>query len=123
MQITVHEFARRLSALGAKAFAATDVVALAETAGVRISADGHVDAALAQRLLDRAAPASPVTGAQIVEPDWVAPASQAPAAPAIPPVVFSSPGAVDGPAELPPARPRSRTGPPARRPDSRRTGR
>ncbi|MFC7530951.1 hypothetical protein [Actinoplanes sp. GCM10030250] len=118
--ISVHEFARRLSALGPRAFAAADVVGLAETAGLRISPDDSIDADQAQRLLNGAAPAVPVTGTQIVAPHWTPPA---PAGQRVPPVVFSSPGAVDGPVDAPPVRPRGRPSTPARRPDSRRSGR
>jgi hypothetical protein len=60
--INVHEFARRLSTLGADTFTSDDVVDLATAADVRISADLEIDATLAQRLLDQISPALPVTG-------------------------------------------------------------
>ncbi|MCO8277921.1 hypothetical protein M1L60_45850 [Actinoplanes sp. TRM 88003] len=118
--IDVQEFARRLSSLGAEAFTSDDVVDLATAADVRMSADLEIDAALAQRLLDQVSPPPAVTGAQIVASQWPPPVSSRPAAPA---VSFSSPGAVDGPADQP-GRPR-RSGPVrnGRRPTSRRPGR
>jgi hypothetical protein len=118
--INVEEFARRLSTLAAGAFSSDDVVDLATAADVRISADLEIDATLAQRLLDQISPALPVTGAQIAASQWPPPTSSRPAAPA---VSFSSPGAVDGPADQP-TRPRS-SGPArsGRRSGSRRTGR
>ena len=118
--INVQEFARRLSAVGADAFTSDDVVDLATAADVRISADLEIDATLAQRLLDQISPALPVTGAQIAASQWPPPKSSRPAAPS---VSFSSPGAVDGPADQP-TRPRS-SGPArsGRRLGSRRTGR
>ena len=118
--ITMQEFARRLSTLGADTFTDSDVVDLATAADVRINPDLGVDAALAQRLLDHFSPAVPVTGAEMVAPEWPPPMSAHPAAP---PVVFSSPGAVDSPADQP-GRPR-KSGPArgGRRPDSRRSGR
>ncbi|WP_250007623.1 hypothetical protein [Actinoplanes sp. M2I2] len=118
--ITVQEFARRLSTLGAETYTDSDVVDLATDADVRLNSDLGVDAGLAQRLLDHLAPASPVTGPEIVATEWPPPTSSHPAAP---PVVFSSPGAVDN-NEDPPGRPRSAgRGRPGRRPDSRRSGR
>src|ERR1044072_1286604 len=96
--INVQEFARRLSTLGTDAFTIDDVVDLATAADVRISADLEIDANLAQRLLDRMSPAVPVTGAQIVASQWPPPVSSRPTAP---PVTFSSPGAVDAPADQP----------------------
>ncbi|MBB2946528.1 hypothetical protein FB565_006296 [Actinoplanes lutulentus] len=118
--INVHEFARRLSTLGAAVFTSDDIVDLATAVDVRISPDLAIDANLAQRLLDHISPALPVTGAQIAASEWPPPISTRPVAP---PMLFSNPGAVDGPAAQP-GRPRgsgpARTG---RRPDSRRTGR
>jgi hypothetical protein len=118
--VNAQEFARRLSSLGAKEFTLDDVVDLATDADVRISPDLEIDESVAQRLLDRVSPAVPVTGAEIVASQWPPPVSARPAAP---PAVFSSPGAVDGPADQP-GRNRgsgpSRTG---RRPDPRRGGR
>jgi hypothetical protein len=75
---------------------------------------------VAQRLLDQISPTPAVTGAQIAASQWPPPKSSRAVAP---PVSFSSPGAVDGPADQP-ARPRS-SGPArgGRRPSSRRTGR
>jgi hypothetical protein len=118
--INAQEFARRLSTLGPDAFTSDDVVDLATAAEVRISSDLEIDATVAQRLLDQISPALPVTGAQIAASQWPPPTSSRPAAP---PVSFSSPGAVDGPADQPT---RSRGSGPARggrRPGSRRTGR
>ena len=119
--IDMQEFARRLSTLGADAFTSDDVVDLATAADMRISADLEIDAALAQRLLDQISPALPVTGVQIAASQWPPPVSSRPAAPS---VSFSSPGAVDGPADQ---RSRPRSSGPARsggrRPGSRRTGR
>jgi hypothetical protein len=118
--INVQEFARRLSALGAGAFTSDDVVDLATEADVRISADLEIDATLAQRLLDQVSPTLPVTGAQIAASQWPPQQSSRPAAPS---VSFSSPGAVDAPADQP-ARPRSsRPARSGRRPSSRRNGR
>jgi hypothetical protein len=100
--INVQEFARRLSDLGVEAFTSDDVVDLATAAEVRISADTEIDATIAQRLLDQITPALPVTGAQIAASQWPPAQSSRPAAPS---VSFSSPGAVDAPAD-PPTRPR-----------------
>jgi hypothetical protein len=118
--INVQEFARRLNALGTAEFTSDDVWDLATAAEVRLSADHAIDATVAQRLLDQLSPALPVTGAQITALHWPPPQSSRPAAPA---VSFSSPGAVDGPADQP-VRPRS-SGPArsGRRSGSRRTGR
>jgi hypothetical protein len=118
--INVEEFARRLSTLGADAFTSDDVVDLATAADVRISSDLEIDATMAQRLLDQIAPTLPVTGAQIAASQWPPPMSSRPAAPS---VAFSSPGAVDGPADQL-SRPRS-AGPArsGRRLGPRRTGR
>ena len=120
--IDVQEFARRLSSLGADAFTGDDIVDLATAAEVRISADLEIDAGLAQRLLDRVSPEVPVTGAQITAAQWPPPVSTRPPAP---PVTFSSPGAVDGPAELPARNHGSGSGPArnGRRPGPRRTSR
>jgi hypothetical protein len=118
--INLQEFARRLSTLGAEVFTSDDVVDLATAADVRISADLEIDAALAQRLLDRISPPVPVTGAQIAAAQWPPPTSSRPAAPA---VSFSSPGAVDGPADQPTRSRNSGSGNGGRRPGSRRTGR
>jgi hypothetical protein len=75
---------------------------------------------MAQRLLDQISPALPVTGAQIAASQWPPPTSSRPAAPS---VSFSSPGAVDGPADQL-SRPRgSGSAGSGRRPSSRRTGR
>ena len=118
--INVQEFARRLSTLGTDTFTSDDVVDLATAADVRISADLEIDANLAQRLLDRISPTLPVTGAQITASQWPPPTSSRSTAP---PVSFSSPGAVDSPADQPT---RSRSSRPARsgqRPGPRRPGR
>ena len=118
--INVQEFARRLSTLGADEFTGDDVVDLATAADVRINADLEIDATLAQRLLDQMSPTPPVTGAQMAASQWPPPTSSRPAAPS---VSFSSPGAVDGPADQPTRSHGSRSGRGGRRPDSRRTGR
>jgi hypothetical protein len=118
--INLPELARRLSSLGPETFTSDDVMDLATAADVRINPDLGIDANSAQRLLDSFSPTAPVTGAQIVASDWPPPTSSRPAAP---PVTFSSPGAVDGPADQSDRSRRtgpSRTG---RRPDSRRSGR
>jgi hypothetical protein len=95
-------------------------VDLATAADVRISADLEIDTSMAQRLLDHISPTLPVTAAQITASQWPPRVSSQPAAPS---VSFSSPGAVDGPADQP-SRPR-RSGPKRsdRRPGPRRTGR
>ena len=118
--INVQEFARRLSTLEAGAFTSDDVVDLATAADVRISADLEIDADVAQLLLDRMSPAVPVTGAQLVASQWPPPVSSRPAAPG---VTFSSPGAVDGPADQPTHPRRSGPARTGRRPGSRRTTR
>ena len=118
--INVQEFARRLSTLGADTFTSDDVVDLATAADVRISADLEIDATLAQRLLDQISPTLPVTGVQIAASQWPPPTSSRPAAPS---VSFSSPGAVDGPADQPTRRRSSGPAGSGRRPGSRRTGR
>jgi len=103
--INVQEFARRLNTLGADAFTSDDVVGLATAADVRISADLDIDATMAQRLLDQISPTLPVNGAQIAASHWPPPQSSRPAAPT---VSFSSPGAVDGPADQPTRSPQFR---------------
>jgi hypothetical protein len=118
--INVQEFARRLSTLGADTFTSDDVVDLATAAEVRISADLEIDATLAQRLLDQISPTVAVTGVQIAASRWPPPTSSRPAAPS---VSFSSPGAVDGPADQPRRRGSSGPARSGRRPGSRRTGR
>jgi hypothetical protein len=118
--INVQEFARRLSTLGADTFTSDDVVDLATAADMRISADLEIDANLAQRLLDQISPTLPVTGVQIAASQWPPPTSSRPAAPS---VSFSSPGAVDGPADQPTRRRSSGPARSGRRPGSRRTGR
>jgi hypothetical protein len=117
--IDVQEFARRLSTL-AEAFTIDDVVDLATAADVRISAELEIDAVLAQRLLDQISPALPVTGAQMAASQWPPPESSRPA---VPSVSFSSPGAVDGPADQPGRSRGSGAARGGRRPGSRRTGR
>ncbi|MEU1755997.1 hypothetical protein ABZ436_25540 [Micromonospora matsumotoense] len=118
--INVQEFARRLSTLGADAFTSDDVVDLATAADVRISADVEIDATVAQRLLDQISPTLPVTGAQVAASQWPPPESSRPA---VPSVSFSSPGAVDGPADQPTRRRSSGSAGSGRRPGSRRAGR
>jgi hypothetical protein len=118
--IDVQEFARRLSTLGAGAFTSDDVVDLATAAEVRISGDLEIDASLAQRLLDQVSPAVSITGAQIAASQWPPPRSSRPA---VPSVSFSSPGAVDGPADQPGRPGGSGSARSGRRPGSRRTGR
>jgi hypothetical protein len=119
-KINAAEFARWLSTLGAKTFTSDDIVDLATAADVRISSDLVIDAATAQRLLDRVTPPVPVTGAQIAAPEWPPVTSSRPVAP---PVTFSSPGAVDGHTDQPSRHSRSGPGRTGRRPDSRRHGR
>ena len=99
--ISVQEFARRLSTLGT-AVTSDDVEDLADAAGVRIDPGRGIDAGQAQQLLDRVSTPVPVTGTVIVASVWPPPEA---ARPAVAPVVFSSPGAVDAPADQP-ARPR-----------------
>jgi hypothetical protein len=118
--IDVQEFARRLSDLGTDAFTIDDVVDLATAADARMSLDLEIDAALAQRLLDQISPALPVPGAQMAGSQWPPPQS---GRPAVPSVSFSSPGAVDGPADQPTRSRRSASERGGRRPGSRRTGR
>ena len=118
--INAQEFARRLSTLDADVFSGDDVVDLATAADVRISADLEIDADLAQRLLDQISPALPVTGAQITASSWPPPM---PTRPPAPPVSFSSPGAVDGPADQPTRSRGAGPGRSGRRPGTRRTGR
>ena len=114
--INVHEFARRLSTLGTEAFTSDDVIDLATAADVRISADLEIDAAVAQRLLDQISPPLPVTGVQITASLWPPPASSRPAAPSL---SFSSPGAVDSPADQPTRRRSSGPARSGRRPGHR----
>lgn len=118
--IDVQEFARRLSTLGADAFTVDDVVDAATAADVRISADLAIDPDVAQRLLDQISPSMPVTGAQMVASQWPPNVSSRPAAPS---VTFSSPGAVDAPADQPARRRSSRPGDNPRRSGSRRSNR
>ncbi len=118
--INVQEFALRLSTLSTHTFTSDDVVDLATAADVRISADLDIDATLAQRLLDRISPPVPVTGAQIAASQWPPPMSPRSTAP---PVSFSSPGAVDGPADQPTRGRSSQSGRNRQQPGSRRTGR
>ena len=114
--ISVQEFARRLSDLGTKAVTSHDVEDLADSAGVRIDPGQGIGADQAQRMLDRLSPPVPVTPAAMVASSWPPPEA---VRPAVAPVVFSSPGAVDAPADQP-ARPR-RSGPAhSERPRSRR---
>ena len=116
--ISVHEFARRLSDLTPATVTDYDIEDLADAAGVRIDPARGIDAGQAQHMLDLVSPAVPVSGTAIVAESWPPPEA---ARPAVAPVVFSSPGAVDA-SSGPPARPRSsgkaRTG----RPGSRRSG-
>jgi hypothetical protein len=114
--ITVHEFARRVTTSATMQVASADVMRSAAAEGVHLSPESGVDAALAQWLLDRLAPTVPVTGVSIVAPDWVPPSTR-PSSPVVPPVVFSNPGAVDGPSD-PPMRPVGRTGQRSPRPAS-----
>jgi hypothetical protein len=115
--ISVQEFARRLTDLGPEAVTSHDVEDLADAAGVRIDPGRGIDAGQAQQLLDQISRSVPVTAAAMVDASWPPPEA---VRPAVAPVVFSSPGAVDAPSD-PPARPR-RSGP-ARpeRPRSRRS--
>jgi hypothetical protein len=117
--INVQEFARRLSTLGPATVTSEDVEDLADAAGVRVDPAKGIDAGQAQQMLDHLSPPASVSGADLVASLWPPPATSRPAAP---PVLFSSPGAVDNPTG-PPARPR-RSGPSRNgRPDSRRSGR
>ncbi|BEL06177.1 hypothetical protein Q0Z83_043680 [Actinoplanes sichuanensis] len=100
--ISVQEFARRLTDLGPKVVSSHDVEDLADEAGVRIDPGRGIDAVQAQRLLDLVSPTVPVTAAAMVASSW--PPAEA-VRPAVAPVVFSSPGAVDAPSD-PPTRPR-----------------
>ncbi|WP_436535920.1 hypothetical protein [Actinoplanes sp. HUAS TT8] len=117
--INVQEFARRLSSLGSATVTSEDVEDAADEAGVRIDPARGIDAGQAQQMLDHLKPPVPVTGAEIVAAQWPPVAAR----PAAPSVLFSSPGAVDGPSG-PVMRPR-RSGPGRGngRPDSRRSGR
>jgi hypothetical protein len=118
--ISVEEFARRLSTLGPAAVTSDDVEDAADAAGVRIDPGRGVDAGQAQQLLDHIAPSAPVSGTEIAAEQWPPPEALRPV---VAPVMFSSPGAVDAPADQP-GRPRrsgpARTGRPG---GSRRTGR
>ncbi|BBH67918.1 hypothetical protein ACTI_46030 [Actinoplanes sp. OR16] len=116
--ISVQDFARRLSDLGPVAVSSHDIEDLADAAGVRIDPGRGLDAGQAQRLLDLLSPPVAVTAAAIVGPVWPPPESEA-ARPAVAPVVFSSPGAVDAPDDQP-ARPRRAGRPPADRRRGRR---
>ncbi|WP_221322580.1 hypothetical protein [Actinoplanes sp. L3-i22] len=116
--IDVQEFARRLSTLG-PAVTTEDIEDLADAAGVRIDPARGIDADQAQRMLDHHSSSAGVSGVELVATQWPPSADVRSVAP---PVVFSSPGAVDNPTG-PPARPR-RSGPAHHgRPDSRRSGR
>jgi hypothetical protein len=117
-EISKQELARRLIMLSAAPLTVGDVMRLAAAADVRIGSADSVDAAQAQRLLDQISPPVAATGAQIVAADWPPPERPKPA----PPVVFSSPGAVDGPEDQP-VRPRNSYAPRAGRPTFGRTGR
>ncbi|MFG1611081.1 hypothetical protein [Actinoplanes sp. NPDC049265] len=59
--INVHEFARRLNAVGADEFTDDDIWDLATAGEVRISGD-EIDATMAQRLLDQISPTPPEPG-------------------------------------------------------------
>jgi hypothetical protein len=100
--ISVQEFARRLSDLDSDAVTSHDVEDLADAAGVRIDPGRGLDAGQVQQMLDLVSPSVPVTAAAMVASSW--PPAEA-VRPAVAPVVFSSPGAVDAPSD-PPARPR-----------------
>ena len=118
--ISVQEFARRLSTLGPATVTSDDIEDAADAAGVRIDPARGIDAGQAQQMLDHLSPAGQVTGTTIVAEPWPPPET---ARSAIAPVVFSSPGAFEAPAD-PPARPRrspqKRTGRPG---GPRRSGR
>jgi hypothetical protein len=114
--ISVQEFSRRLTDLGPKVVTSHDIEDLADAAGVRIDPGRGIDAGQAQRLLDLLSPSAPVTAAALVGPSWP---PEEDVRPAVAPVVFSSPGAVDAPSD-PPARPRRSGQARADRPHSRR---
>ncbi|HWS34628.1 MAG TPA: hypothetical protein VN408_18045 [Actinoplanes sp.] len=117
--ISVQEFASRLSTLGTAVVTSHDVEDLADTAGVRIDPGRGIDAGQAQQMLDHLSPPVPVNGTALVASTWPPPEA---VRPAVAPMVFSNPGAVNAPAGQP-ARPRrsgqSRTGRPG---GSRRSG-
>lgn len=100
--ISVQEFARRLTDLGPNTVTSHDIEDLADAAGVRIDPGRGIDAGQAQQILDLASPSAPVSAAAMVASPWPPPED---VRPAVAPVVFSSPGAVDAPSD-PPARPR-----------------
>ncbi|KUL27785.1 MULTISPECIES: hypothetical protein [Actinoplanes] len=124
--INVQEFARRLGTLGSTTVTSDDIEDLADAAGVRVDPARGIDAGQAQQMLNHLSPPVSVTGNEIVASTWPPPTASRPVAP---PVLFSSPGAVDAPAELPsrasrksgPSRNNGR--PDSRRSDSRRSGR
>ncbi|BEL13031.1 hypothetical protein Q0Z83_112220 [Actinoplanes sichuanensis] len=100
--ISVQEFARRLTDLGPETVTSHDVEDLADAAGVRIDPGRGIDAGQAQQMLDRVSPSVPVSAAAMVASPW--PPSEA-VRPAVAPVGFSNPGAVEAPSD-PPTRPR-----------------
>ncbi len=114
--ISMQEFARRLTDLGSKTVTSHDVEDLADAAGVRVDPGRGIDAGQAQQMLDLVTPSVPVSAAAMVASPWPPPEA---ARPAVAPVVFSSPGAVDAPS-VPPTRPRRSGQVPADRPRSRR---
>lgn len=114
--ISMQEFARRLTDLVSKTVTSHDVEDLADAAGVRVDPGRGIDAGQAQQMLDLVSPSAPVSGAAMVASPW--PPLEA-VRPAVAPVVFSSPGAVDAPSE-PAARPRRSGQAPADRSRSRR---
>ncbi|MFF0373821.1 hypothetical protein [Actinoplanes missouriensis] len=115
--ISVQEFARRLSDLGPENVTRHDVEDLADSAGVRIDPARGIDAGQAQQLLDLVSPSAPVSAAAMVASPWPPPAD---VRPTVTPMVFSSPGAVDAPAD-PETQPRRSGRAPTERPRSRRT--
>jgi hypothetical protein len=96
--ISVPEFARRLTDLGPGVVTSHDVEDLADAAGVRIDPGRGIDAGQAQQMLDRVSTSVPISSAAMVASPW--PPSEA-VRPAVAPVVFSSPGAVDAPSDSP----------------------
>jgi hypothetical protein len=100
--ISVQEFARRLTDLGPQTVTSHDVEDLADEAGVRIDPGRGLDASQAQQIMDRVLPSVPISSAAMVASPWPPPEA---VRPAVAPVVFSNPGAVDAPSD-PPTRPR-----------------
>ncbi|MEV0900573.1 hypothetical protein [Actinoplanes sp. NPDC049802] len=114
--ISVQELARRLSDLGPQTVTSHDVEDLADAAGVRIDPGRGIDAGQAKQILDLMSPPVPFSAAAMVASPWPPPEA---VRPAVAPMVFSSPGTVDAPSDLP-ARPRRSGQSHPERPRSRR---